>query len=306
MATLGRLLTAMVTPFGADLALDLDRARKLAKQLLTIGSEALVVCGTTGESPTLSHDEKLAMFKAVIEAVGGEKVVAGTGSNDTAATVALSREAKELGASGLLLIAPYYNKPDQEGLYRHFKAVADAVDLPIVLYNHPPRTGVSISAGTLQRLTRDCRNIVALKDSSGSLDMVSEFLAAAPQGFMLYSGNDTLTLPIMSLGGHGVISVAAHVAGPELRDMIELAVKGHFEEARKIHFRLWDLMNVLFMAPSPAPTKAALAFYGGAVGGVRLPLVDLDTAQKDTLEAVLVRTLGEPATGRPLETAARA
>lgn len=306
MAQLGRLLTAMVTPFDANLALDLDRARKLAKQLLSIGSEALVVCGTTGESPTLSHDEKLAMFKAVIEAVGGNRVVAGTGSNDTAATVALSREAKALGASGLLLIAPYYNKPDQEGLYRHFKAVADAVDLPIILYNHPPRTGVSISAGTLGRLARDCRNIVALKDSSGSLDTVSEFLVAAPPGFMLYSGNDSLTLPVMALGGHGVISVAAHIAGPELRDMIELAAKGHFDEARKIHFRLWDLMNILFMAPSPAPTKAALAFYGGDSGGVRLPLVDMDSAQKEKLEAILVKTLGEPAAVRPLESAARA
>ena len=136
--------------------------------------------------------------------------------------------------------------------------------------------------------------------------MVSEFLAAAPKGFMLYSGNDSLTLPIMSLGGHGVISVAAHIAGPELRDMIELAVKGHFGEAREIHFRLWDLMNVLFMAPSPAPTKSALAFYGGPVGGVRLPLVDMDTAQTEKLQAILVRTLGEPATGRALESAARA
>lgn len=303
MAHLGRLLTAMVTPFDANLALDLDCARDLARWLVATGSEGLVVCGTTGESPTLGHDEKLAMFRAVIEAVGGERVVAGTGSNDTAATVALSREARDLGASGLLLIAPYYNKPDQEGLYRHFKAVADAVDLPIVLYNHPPRTGVSISAGTLQRLTRECRNIVALKDSSASLDVVSEYLAVAPPGFLLYSGNDSLTLPIMAVGGHGVISVAAHVAGPELREMIELAAKGLFEEARKIHFRLWELMNALFMAPSPAPTKAALAFYGRAVGGVRLPLVDLDAGQRERLEAVLVRTLGEPA-GRPLESAA--
>ncbi len=300
MAQLGRLLTAMVSPFGGDLALDPIRAGKLAKQLLATGSEGLVVCGTTGEAPTLSHDEKIAMLKAVIEAVGGERVIAGTGSNDTRATIELSREAKQLGASGLLLIAPYYNKPDQEGLYRHFKAVADAVDLPIILYNHPPRTGVSLAAATLSRLARDCRNIVALKDSSGSLDMVSEFISAVPADFLLYSGNDTLTLPIMALGGHGAISVAAHVAGPELRDMIGFAAKGHFEEARRIHFRLWDLLNALFMAPSPAPTKAALAFYGGAAGGVRLPLVDMTDEQRGVLEAILTRTLGEPAKGREL------
>ncbi|MBM3268513.1 MAG: 4-hydroxy-tetrahydrodipicolinate synthase [Candidatus Sericytochromatia bacterium] len=300
MADLGRLLTAMVTPFDADLALDLPRAARLAKQLLATGTEGLVVCGTTGESPTLSHDEKVAMFKTVIETVGGEKVVAGTGSNDTRATIALSKEAKELGAAGLLLIAPYYNKPDQEGLYRHFKAVADAVDLPIILYNHPPRTGVSLAPATVARLARECRNIVALKDSSASLDVVSDFIHATPATFRLYSGNDTLTLPIMALGGHGAISVAAHVAGPELRDMIALASKGHFEEARKIHFRLWDLMNGLFMTPSPAPTKAALAFYGGPVGGVRLPIVDMTPEQRVTLESILTRTLGEPAKGREL------
>jgi 4-hydroxy-tetrahydrodipicolinate synthase len=290
----------MVTPFDADLALDLPRAAKLAKQLLVTGSEALVVCGTTGESPTLSHDEKRALFRTVIEAIGGEKVVAGTGSNDTRATIALSREAQELGASGLLLVSPYYNKPDQEGLFRHFKAVADAVDLPIILYNHPPRTGVSLATATVARLVRECRNIVALKDSSASLDVVSDFIHAMPGDFKLYSGNDSLTLPIMALGGHGSISVAAHVAGPELRDMISFAARGHIEEARKIHFRLWDLMNALFMAPSPAPTKAALAFYGGAVGGVRLPLVDLVPEQRAALEGILARTLGEAATGREL------
>jgi 4-hydroxy-tetrahydrodipicolinate synthase len=305
MAGFGRLLTAMVSPFDANLALDTERAKKLAKQLLATGTESLVVCGTTGESPTLDHDEKLAMFKAVVDAVGGEKVVAGTGSNDTNATIALSREAQRAGAGGLLLIAPYYNKPDQEGLYRHFKAVADAVDLPIILYNHPPRTGVSIAPATAARLARDCHNIVALKDSSASLDTVSEFIHAAPKSFLIYSGNDTLTLPIMALGGHGAISVAAHVAGPELRDMIAFAAKGHFDQARDLHFRLWDLMNALFMAPSPAPTKAALAFYGGAAGGVRLPLVDLDTASREKLEAILVKTLGEPE-GKPVADLARA
>ncbi|MBI6545647.1 MAG: 4-hydroxy-tetrahydrodipicolinate synthase, partial [Cyanobacteria bacterium NC_groundwater_1444_Ag_S-0.65um_54_12] len=243
MPVWGRLLTAMVTPFDASGGVDLVRASQLARNLLANGSAGLVICGTTGESPTLSHDEKLALLAAVIRAVGGDKVIAGTGSNDTAASIALSREAEALGASGLLLIAPYYNRPDQEGLYRHFRAVAESVQLPIILYNHPPRTGVSIAAGTLRRLTADCANIVALKDSSGSLDTACEFLAHATDDFILYSGNDTLTLPIMAVGGYGVISVASHVAGPLLKDLIDLAQAGNFSAARKIHFSCWDLMN---------------------------------------------------------------
>ena len=291
----GRLLTAMVTPFDADLRLDLPRARFIAKQLIKSRSTGVVVSGTTGESPTLSHEEKLSLIEAVVAEVGGTRVVAGTGSNDTAATIALSQEAERLGVCGLLLIAPYYNKPDQEGLYHHFKAVAKTVEVPIILYNHPPRTGVAIAPATVARLARECRNIIALKDSSGSLDMVSEFIKATPKDFLLFSGNDTLTLPIVAVGGYGAISVAAHVAGPEIMQMIDLAAGGSYREAQKIHYHLWDLMNALFMAPSPAPTKAALAFYGGDVGGVRLPLLDMEPAEKQVLEDILERTLGPSA-----------
>lgn len=290
----GRLLTAMVTPFGPDGRLDLTTAAKLARHLLTDGSDGLVVCGTTGESPTLSHDEKVQVLKAVIEAVGGHHVVAGTGSNDTRATIALSQEAEALGAGALLLISPYYNKPDQEGLFQHFQAVARQTHLPIILYNHPPRTGVSISARTLARLVETCPNIVGLKDSSGSLDVCSEFRAITPKDFLLYSGNDSLTLPIMAIGGVGAISVASHIAGPELKEMINMAAENKLDRARALHFKLWGLMNSLFVTPSPAPVKAALAHYGWQTGSVRLPLVDMPPVERAKLIEILERTLGTP------------
>ena len=290
----GRLLTAMVTPFDSEGYLDVAKAGELARHLLSVGSDGLVVCGTTGESPTLSHDEKIRLLKTVIAAVGGAHVVAGTGSNDTRATIALSEEAEELGAGALLAIAPYYNKPDQEGLFQHFKAVATHTHLPIILYNHPPRTGVSISAQTLSRLVECCPNVVGLKDSSGSLDVCSEFRSVTKAGFLLYSGNDSLTLPIMAIGGHGAISVASHVAGPELKEMINLASENRFDRARELHFKLLDLMNALFSTPSPAPIKAALLHYGWKTGSVRLPLVDMPPVPRAKLVEILERTLGTP------------
>jgi 4-hydroxy-tetrahydrodipicolinate synthase len=287
MKQLGRVLTAMVTPFTADGQLDLATAKRLAKHLVENGSDGLVVAGTTGESPTLNHAEKLALFMAVKEAVGDRaSVVAGTGANDTAATVELTREATEIGVDGILLIAPYYNKPNQEGLYRHFRAAAEATHLPIVLYNHPPRTGVAIAPETVERLS-GIGNIVALKDSSASLDMASEFRKVTPESFMLYSGNDSLTLPFMAIGGYGVISVASHVAGNELRALVDACVEGDWTEARRLHFRLWDLFNGLFIAPSPAPTKAALAMLGLPVGGVRLPIVEVTEAERARVQAIL-------------------
>lgn len=287
MKQLGRVLTAMVTPFDRDLKVDLTTAKRLARHLVANGSDGLVVVGTTGESPTLSHDEKLALFRAAVEAVGSDgSVVAGTGSNDTAATIALSQEAEAVGVDALLLISPYYNKPNQEGLYRHFKAVAEATRLPIILYNHPPRTGVAIAPETLARLAR-IPNIVALKDSSGSLDTASEFRKATPEGFMLYSGNDSLTLPLMSIGGHGIISVASHLAGRDLHRMVDAAVEGRWAQARELHFKLWDLFNGLFIAPSPAPVKAALQMVGLDVGGVRLPLVECTEAELSRVRAIL-------------------
>ncbi len=287
MKQLGRVLTAMVTPFDRDGKVDLPTAKRLARHLVQNGSDGLVIVGTTGESPTLSHDEKLAMFRAAVEAVGSDgSVVAGTGSNDTAATIALSREAEAIGVDALLLIAPYYNKPNQEGLFRHFKAVAEATRLPIILYNHPPRTGVAIAPETLARLA-EIPNIVALKDSSASLDVASEFRKVTPEGFMLYSGNDSLTLPMMSVGGYGVISVASHLAGRDLHRLVDACVEGNWTLARELHYQLWDLFNGLFIAPSPAPVKAALGMVGLEVGGVRLPLVECTDAEVARVRAIL-------------------
>lgn len=287
MKTFGRVLTAMVTPFDAEGRVDVERAKRLASYLLDNGSDGIVVVGTTGESPTLSHDEKLVMFRAVVEAAQGRgAVIAGTGSNDTAATVALTREAEAIGCDGVLLISPYYNKPSQEGLVRHFRTVAEATRLPVVLYNHPPRTGVAIAPQTLARLA-EVPNIVGLKDSSASLDVASDFRKVTPESFLLYSGNDSLTLPMLSIGGYGVISVATHVVGTEIHAMVDATLRGDWEEARRLHFRLWEIFNGLFMAPSPAPVKEALAMRGLGVGGVRLPLVELTADERRRLQGML-------------------
>lgn len=292
----GRLLTAMVTPFTHDGELDGAGVVALTRYLLDNGSDGVVPAGTTGESPTLTHAEKLALFEVVVEAAGGRgAVIAGTGSNDTRATVALSREAEALGVDGLLLIAPYYNKPNQEGLLRHFAAVAEAVSIPIILYNHPFRTGVTIAPATVARLVQEYPHMVGLKDSSGGLEMPCEYLRATAKaparhtggGFLLYSGDDPLALPTMALGGQGVISVASHLVGKELARMLDLAVKGDYPEARRIHFRLYPLFKALFATPSPAPTKAALAEAGRPVGGVRLPLVPMTDAERAELVSVL-------------------
>lgn len=287
MKTFGRVLTAMVTPFDAEGRVDVAQAKRLATQLLDNGSDGIVVVGTTGESPTLSHEEKLEMFRAVVEAAKGRgAVIAGTGSNDTAATVALTREAEEIGCDGILLISPYYNKPNQEGLYRHFRTVAESTRLPVILYNHPPRTGVAIAPETLARLVQ-VSNIVGLKDSSASLDVASDFRKVTPESFLLYSGNDSLTLPMLAIGGYGVISVATHVVGNEVHAMVDATLRGDWEEARRIHFRLWDLFNGLFMAPSPAPVKEALSMTGLPVGGVRLPLVECTADERRRLAGML-------------------
>lgn len=284
--SLGRLLTAMVTPFTDDLALDLPRAQALAKRLVESGSDGLVLSGTTGESPTLSRDEKLALFAGVKAAVGDRAtLVAGTGSYDTAETVSLSRAAEAAGMDALLLISPYYNKPNQAGLAAHFEAVADAVRLPVILYNHPGRTGVTIEPATLARLAKHPR-IVAVKDSSGSLDLATAYRLAAPE-IVIYSGDDPLTLPYMAVGGQGVISVTSHVAGNEIKAMLDAWDRGDVAEARRLHESLYELSKVLFCAPSPGPTKAALAHLGFPVGGVRLPLVALSEAERAQVARVL-------------------
>ncbi len=292
---LGRMLTAMVTPFDTELRVDHARAAELARKLVAEGSDGLVVSGTTGESPTLSEDEKVALFRTIVAAVGERAtVVAGTGSYDTAATVALSRRAAEAGVHGLLVISPYYNKPNQAGLLAHFTAVAGATELPVILYNHPGRTGVTIEADTMARLA-EVPNIVGVKDSSGSLDLVTAYRIATPPDFLIWSGDDPLTLPYLAVGGRGVISVTAHVAGRELKAMLDAWDRGDVAEARRLHEATYALSKALFCAPSPSPTKYALARLGFPVGGVRLPLVACDEAACSLVDRVLDARATAPA-----------
>ncbi|GFN23822.1 MAG: 4-hydroxy-tetrahydrodipicolinate synthase [Thermoanaerobacteraceae bacterium] len=287
MVKWGRILTAMVTPFKQTGELDLEGARKLASHLVEHGSDGLVVAGTTGESPTLTHEEKIALFAAVKEAVGDRAVViAGTGGNSTSASIELSREAEKVGVDGLMLVVPYYNRPSQEGLYRHFKAVAEATSLPIILYNIPSRTGRNMEADTTLKLAA-IDNVVAVKESSGDLDQVTTILRNAPEGFLVYSGDDSLTLPLMSVGGYGIVSVAAHVVGERMQAMVRAYVQGNTAEAAAIHQELFPVFKALFVTTNPVPVKAALNMLGLPAGPVRLPLVEATAAEKEKITQAL-------------------
>jgi len=287
---IGRLLTAMVTPFDGEGRVDHEQARSLARALLDSGSDGLVVAGTTGEAPTLSHDEKLKLFAVVREAVGDRgAVLAGTSTNNTAASVELSREAEGTGVDGLLLTAPYYNKPTQEGLYRHFEAIAGATRLPCVLYNIPSRTGVNMTAETTVRLSR-VPNIAGVKEASGDLVQIARIVEDAGEGFRVWSGDDAMTLPILAVGGYGVIAVVAHLVGGQMRRMIDDYLAGRTAEAAAVHRRLLPLMQILMTAASnPAPVKYALNQIGFRVGATRLPLVEPDEAAAESITAEVRR-----------------
>ncbi|MGC8668779.1 MAG: 4-hydroxy-tetrahydrodipicolinate synthase [Chthonomonadales bacterium] len=279
----GRVLTAMVTPFAADGSLDKAAVPRLVEYLLAHGSDGLVPSGTTGESPTLTRDEKLALFSLVKEAAGDRAaVIAGTGGNNTAEAVALSQAAARLGVDGILLVAPYYNKPSQEGLYRHFRAIAEAVPIPVMIYNVPGRTSVNIEAATVLRLARDVPNIVAVKEASGNLMQVSEIIAGAPAGFRVYSGEDGLVLPILALGGYGVVSVTSHLVGADLKRMHAAFLAGDLAEAARLHAAMLPIVKACFQpsTPSPVPVKAALNLLGIPVGAPRLPLVEATEAER--------------------------
>ncbi len=279
MADIGRLLTAMITPFDESGAVDYKQAQQLALALLDSGSDGVVVAGTTGEVPTLSHDEKLGLFKAVKEAAGDAGVViAGTGNYNTAESEKLGREAEAAGVDGLLLTVPYYNKPTQEGLFRHFETLAKGTGLPCVMYNIPGRTGVNMTAETTARLSR-IPNIAGVKEASGNLEQIGQIINLSRDGFRVWSGNDSDTLPILSIGGYGVICVVSHLVGLQMRQIIDLHLGGKVDEAGEIHRRLLPLMMTLMTAASnPIPVKYALRQLGWKVGGLRLPLVDPDEA----------------------------
>jgi len=287
---LGRVITAMVTPFAEDGQVNFSEVERLVEHLIQTGSEGIVVAGTTGEAPTLSHREKLELFRVVKQAVAGRaKVIAGTGNYNTAESVELTREAEQVGVDGVLLVCPYYNRPNQEGLYQHFKTVSQATSLPVILYNIPSRTGRNIEASTTLRLAEEVQSIVGVKEASGDMKQVADICAKAPDGFAVWSGNDEDTFHIVALGGVGVISVVSHICGQECRKMIEALEKGDLATARKIHFQLMPLVRVLFppTSPNPAPIKAALNLLGFKVGNPRLPLVPCTDAEVDNIRRVL-------------------
>ncbi|KNH22634.1 MAG: 4-hydroxy-tetrahydrodipicolinate synthase [Priestia megaterium] len=287
MIDFGKVATAMVTPFDHKGNIDFEKTTQLINYLISNGSDALVIAGTTGESPTLSTEEKLALFRHSVKVVDGRvPVVAGTGSNNTYASIELTKKAEEIGVDAIMIVAPYYNKPNQEGLYQHFKTIAESTELPVMLYNIPGRSVINMSVDTIVRLA-ELPNVVALKDASGDLDAMTAIIAQTSDDFALYSGDDGLTLPVLAIGGTGIISVASHVIGNEMQEMVKLYESGHPKEAAKIHQRIVPVMKSLFAAPSPTPVKTALQLKGLDVGSVRLPLVPLTEEERQTLVSTL-------------------
>lgn len=287
MRHFGRVLTAMVTPFGPDGSVNYQAAAKLARYLVEHGSDGVVVAGTTGESPTLTLDEKIKLYTTVLEAVGERaSVIAGTGSNDTASSITLTQAAEKTGVHGVMAVGPYYNKPTQEGYYQHFKAIAESTSLPVILYNVPSRTGSNIQPATILRLV-DGKYIAAVKEASGCLDQAAEIIRRVPDGFMVYSGDDSLTLPILAIGGTGVISVASHLVGGRIQDMIAAYETGQVATARHIHAELFPLFKTMFITSNPIPVKTAMTFLGHETGTFRLPLFPAAAHEVEQIKAVM-------------------
>jgi 4-hydroxy-tetrahydrodipicolinate synthase len=288
----GRLITAMVTPFDADGHIDWQTTGRLIDYLIEDQqSDSLVVSGTTGESPTLSDEEKLELFRFAVKHANGRcKIIAGTGSNNTAHSIHLTKEAEAAGVDAVLLVAPYYNRPNQEGLFQHFKAIAEATALPIILYNVEGRTGVNISVETTLRLAQ-IGNIVATKDCA-STDQLTQIISGAPADFKVYTGDDSATLPALAIGGYGTISVASHIIGAEMKELIQSYTSGNVQEAARINGRLFPIFKGLFQCPHPVPNPVAVKYALGlkafSVGGVRLPLVTVNEAEAAFLRNLLV------------------
>ncbi|WP_394359023.1 4-hydroxy-tetrahydrodipicolinate synthase [Leptolyngbya boryana] len=287
MINFGNVLTAMITPFTADGEVNYAVTEKLAVHLADHGTDTIVVCGTTGESPTLSWDEEFELFRVVKSAVAGKaKVMAGTGSNSTAEAIKATQKAAKMGLDGSLQVVPYYNKPPQSGLYQHFKAIAESSDLPLMLYNVPGRTSQNLQAETVARLAK-IPNIVAIKEASGNLDQVSQIRRMTPPEFAIYSGDDSLTLPMLAIGAKGVVSVASHLVGDRLQQMIRAFESGQIQKATQIHLELLSLFKVLFVTTNPIPVKAAMSLQGWQVGDLRLPLCAPDDAVRDQVMQVM-------------------
>ena len=283
----GQLFTAMITPMNKDRSVNYRAAVDLAKRLGENGSDGVVLSGTTGESPTLSFEEKVKLFSEVTDALGGQvEIIAGTGSNSTEDTIALTKAAENAGVDGIMLVTPYYNKPSQQGLFEHFKAVALQTSLPIMIYNVPGRTNSNILPETVAQLAK-IDNIVAIKEASGNLEQVSVLKTLVPDEFLIYSGDDALTLPILSVGGAGVVSVVSLLVGREIKAMISAFGAGKTEEAMEIHLQLMPLFKAMFLTTNPVPVKRALEFMGFETGPLRLPLVDLTEQEAQTIKEIL-------------------
>ncbi|MCT2534579.1 4-hydroxy-tetrahydrodipicolinate synthase [Aquibacillus koreensis] len=285
----GKLLTAMVTPFDENNQVNFSKTTVLINHLIENGTEGLVVAGTTGESPTLSSEEKVQLFEHVVKVVDKRvPVIAGTGSNNTNASVELTKKAEEAGVDGVLLVTPYYNKPNQQGIIEHFTKIANNTNLPVMLYNIPGRTVVNMTVDTVVTLSK-VTNIVSIKESSGDLDVVAQMIEKTSDDFSVYSGDDSLTLPMLSIGGNGVVSVSSHIIGIEMKEMIDAYETGDVRKAARIHRQLLPVMKGLFIAPSPSPVKTALRLKGLDVGNVRLPLVPLSEIEIEYLAGLLIK-----------------
>ncbi|MBQ9041958.1 MAG: 4-hydroxy-tetrahydrodipicolinate synthase [Eggerthellaceae bacterium] len=284
----GRLITAMITPFDENRDIDLKRTDEFVNRLIEGGTDSIIVCGTTGESPTVFYPQKIEVIRRVIEAADGRvPIIANVGDNCTADTIDFAADVSKLGVDGFMCVVPYYNKPPQEGLYQHFKAIAQSTDLPIILYNIPGRCVVNMKAETTLRLANELDNIVAIKEASGDIEQVKAIVAGAPEGFSVYSGDDSFTYPLMQAGGVGVISTISNVATARMKEIVDLCAAGKWDEATEANERLLPLMNGLFETTNPILVKEALALDGFPVGGVRLPLVDATPEQSERLASIM-------------------
>lgn len=287
MKDFGRVITAMVTPFHEDGSVNYEGAAELARHLVANGSDGLVVAGSTGEAATMTAEEKLKLFEVVLEAVGDRaSVIAGTGSNDTMASVKFTQAAEKVGVHGALVVGPYYNKPTQEGFYQHFKTIAEATSLPIMLYNVPGRTASNIAPETVARLA-EIPNIVAIKEASGNVEQATEIIRVTPADFKVYSGDDALTLPLLAVGGEGIVSVAGHVVGNQIQAMIQAFLAGDIKKAQEINLAILPVFKAMFIVTNPIPVKTSVGLLGLPAGPLRLPLTAADDAVVAKLKAVL-------------------
>ena len=287
MNNFGRILTAMVTPFHDDLSVNYGAAADLAKYLIANGSDGLVVTGSTGEAATLSDEEKLKLYSTVLDAVGDKAtVIAGTGSNDTRASITLTQQAEKFGVHGAMLVGPYYNKPPQEGFYQHFKAIAQSTDLPLIIYNVPGRTASNILPVTVARLA-EIKNIVAIKEASGNLQQISEIINTTPNDFALYSGDDSLTLPVLAVGGVGIISVAAHIVGNRMQEMIAAFFNKDLVKAQDIQSELLPFFKTMFITTNPIPVKTSVNLLGLNSGPFRLPLIPANASEFEQIKNIM-------------------